>query len=117
MAGVWGGLMALMDPGPRSCQSLGKPGEPESPLPRPTSTKPGEALVPDPLLLLLQDLHQALTSQHVVFLFLPPFFPWFLKAIERFEMEKKAVKEKSRSSPGDRGKTPFSWLRWCFCGV
>lgn len=29
---------------------------------------------------------------------------WFLKAIERFELEKKALKEKSRSSPGDRGK-------------
>uniref|UniRef100_A0A8C4MR08 Family with sequence similarity 227 member A n=1 Tax=Equus asinus asinus TaxID=83772 RepID=A0A8C4MR08_EQUAS len=35
---------------------------------------------------------------------------WFLKAIERFELEKKALKEKSRSSPGDRGKkTPFSY--------
>ncbi|KAF5928124.1 hypothetical protein HPG69_017664 [Diceros bicornis minor] len=29
-------------------------------------------------------------------------------AIERFELEKKVLREKSRSGPGDRGKNPFS---------
>ncbi|KAM8777487.1 protein FAM227A [Rhynchonycteris naso] len=31
-------------------------------------------------------------------------------AIERFELEKKALREKSHGSPGDRGKNPFSTL-------
>lgn len=38
-----------------------------------------------------------------------PFLFWFLKAIEKYEMEKKALKgERSHGSLGDRGKTPFS---------
>ena len=38
-----------------------------------------------------------------------PFLFWFLKAIEKYEMEKKALKgERSHGGLGDRGKTPFS---------
>lgn len=55
------------------------------------------------------DLHQSLMPYVFVFFFFSFFFFfWFLKAIEDYELEKKSIKERTHSSPGDRGKNPFS---------